>query len=55
MIFSAGAYSLGAGLSATKLMNVLTVQLMDVMGMKSMLYLMLYAVLTGIPRYSCRS
>ncbi|MGN1150050.1 MAG: SLC13 family permease, partial [Sutterella sp.] len=48
MIFSAGAYSLGAGLSATKLMNVLTVQLMDVMGMKSMSYLMLYAVLTGI-------
>lgn len=48
MIFSAGAYSLGAGLSATKLMNVLTVQLMQTLGMDSMSYFSLYAVLTAI-------
>ena len=48
MIFSAGAYSLGAGLKATNLMEVLTVQLMDKLGMNSMSYFSLYAVLTGI-------
>ena len=48
MIFSAGAYSLGAGLKATHLMEVLTVQLMDKLGMNSMSYFSLYAVLTGI-------
>ncbi len=48
MIFSAGAYALGAGLKATKLMDVLTVQLMDKLGMNTMSYFTLYAVLTGI-------
>lgn len=48
MIFSAGAYSLGAGLNATKLMNVLTTQLMEVLGMNTMSYFSLYAVLTAI-------
>lgn len=48
MIFSAGAYSLGAGLSATKMMNVLTLELMDSLGMNTMSYFQLYAVLTAI-------
>lgn len=48
MIFSAGAYSLGAGLTATKLMDVLTIQLMEVLGMETMSYFTLYAVLTAI-------
>ena len=48
MIFSAGAYSLGAGLKATNLMEVLTVHLMDLLGMDTMSYFELYAVLTGI-------
>lgn len=48
MIFSAGAYSLGAGLTNTKLMEVLTRALMDALGMNSMNYFELYAVLTAI-------
>ena len=48
MIFSAGAYSLGAGLTNTKLMEVLTKHLMDAFGMNSMSYFELYAVLTAI-------
>lgn len=48
MIFSAGAYSLGAGLKATDLMAVLTTHLMDLLGMDTMSYFELYAVLTGI-------
>lgn len=48
MLFSAGAYSLGAGLKATKLMDVLTAQLMDVLGMNSMNYMTLYGTLTAI-------
>ncbi len=48
MIFSAGAYSLGAGLKATKLMESLTRALMDSLGMQSMSYFTLYAMLTGI-------
>lgn len=48
MLFSAGAYSLGAGLTNTKLMEVLTVQLMNALGMNSMGYFEIYAVLTGI-------
>ncbi|WP_203525602.1 SLC13 family permease [Crenobacter caeni] len=48
MLFSAGAYSLGAGLNETKLMTVLTTQLMDSLGMNSMGYFELYAVLTGL-------
>lgn len=48
MIFSAGAYALGAGLNATKLMVVLTTHLMDVLGMNTMSYFELFAVLTGI-------
>ena len=48
MIFSAGAYSLGAGLTATKLMDVLTIQLMEALGMETMSYFTLYAVLTAI-------
>ena len=48
MIFSAGAYSLGAGLTKTKLMDVLTVQMMDKLGMQSMSFLTLYALLTAI-------
>ena len=48
MIFSAGAYSLGAGLTKTKLMPTLTAWLMDALGMASMSYFELYAILTGI-------
>ena len=48
MIFSAGAYSLGAGLKATDLMNVLTIQLMDALGMRTMSYLEIYMVLTFV-------
>lgn len=48
MLFSAGAYSLGAGLTATKLMNVLTAQLMEVLGMQTMSYMTLYGTLTAI-------
>ena len=48
MIFSAGAYSLGAGLKATNLMSVLTVELMESLGMKTMNYFTLYALLTAI-------
>lgn len=48
MIFSAGAYSLGAGLSATKLMNVLALAMMDHLGMASMHFFTVYAILTGI-------
>ena len=48
MLFSAGAYSLGAGLAKTKLMEVLTVQMMDKLGMQTMSYFGLYAVLTGV-------
>ncbi len=48
MIFSAGAYALGAGLTATKLMNVLTVEMMESLGMKTMSYFTLYALLTAI-------
>lgn len=48
MIFSAGAYALGAGLKATDLMTVLTTHLMNLLGMDSMSYFELYAVLTGI-------
>ncbi len=48
MLFSAGAYSLGAGLKATNLMDVLTVQLMESLGMNTMSYFELYAVLTAI-------
>lgn len=48
MIFSAGAYALGAGLNATKLMDTLTKALMSSMGMASMSYFGLYAFLTGI-------
>lgn len=48
MIFSAGAYSLGAGLKATDLMGVLTTHMMNALGMDSMSYFELYALLTGI-------
>ncbi len=48
MLFSAGAYTLGAGLQATKLMDVLTNQLMTALGMETMSYFELYAVLTAI-------
>lgn len=48
MLFSAGAYSLGAGLTATKLMNVLTEQLMQALGMDTMSYMTLFCVLTAI-------
>lgn len=48
MIFSAGAYALGAGLTATKLMDTLTKAMMDALGMASMSYFTLYALLTGI-------
>ncbi len=48
MIFSAGAYSLGAGLTKTKLMDTLTAWLMDALGMASMSYFELYAILTAI-------
>lgn len=48
MLFSAGAYSLGAGLTATKLMNVLTEQLMQALGMDTMSYMTLFGVLTAI-------
>lgn len=48
MLFSAGAYSLGAGLSATKLMEVLTTKMMDAFGMATMSYFGLYVVLTGV-------
>ena len=36
MIFSAGAYALGAGLTATKLMGTLTKAMMDGLGLASM-------------------
>ena len=48
MIFSAGAYALGAGLTATKLMDTLTKAMMDGLGLASMSYFSLYALLTGI-------
>lgn len=48
MIFSAGAYALGAGLTATKLMDVLTKELMEALGMETMSYFTLYALLTAI-------
>lgn len=48
MIFSAGAYSLGAGLNKTKLMPTLTTWLMDALGMATMSYFELYAILTAI-------
>ncbi len=48
MMFSAGAYALGAGLQATDLMTVLTNALMKSLGMDTMSYFTLYAVLTGI-------
>ncbi len=48
MIFSAGAYALGAGLTATKLMNVLAVEMMESLGMRSMGFYTIYALLTAI-------
>lgn len=48
MIFSAGAYALGAGLTTTKLMDTLTKAMMDTLGLASMSYFSLYALLTGI-------
>ena len=44
MIFSAGAYALGAGLTATKLMDTLTKAMMDGLGLASMSYFSLYAL-----------
>lgn len=48
MIFSAGAYSLGAGLTSTHLMDTLAKAMMDGLGLRTMSYLGLYALLTGI-------
>jgi anion transporter len=48
MLFSAGAYALGGGLNATKLMNVLTTHLMDALGMHTMSYMTLVGTLTAI-------
>ncbi len=48
MIFSAGAYALGAGLTATKLMDTLTIEMMRALGMESMSYFTLYCLLTAV-------
>ncbi|MEH0664978.1 DASS family sodium-coupled anion symporter [Vibrio scophthalmi] len=48
LIFSAGAYAIGAGLSATKIMEIAISNMMDALGMESMSYFALYSILTGI-------
>ena len=48
LIFSAGAYAIGAGLSETKIMEIAISHLMDALGMESMSYFSLYTILTGI-------
>ncbi|MCG7584691.1 DASS family sodium-coupled anion symporter [Photobacterium sp. OFAV2-7] len=48
MIFSAGAYAIGAGLKQTKIMEIAVSNLMESLGMESMSYFTLYALLTGI-------
>ncbi len=48
MLFSAGAYALGAGLTATKLMDTLTTEMMRMLGMETMSYFTLYCLLTGV-------
>lgn len=48
MLFSAGAYALGGGLKATKLMDVLTTELMQALGMDTMSYMTLVGTLTGM-------
>ena len=49
MIFSGGELMrFGAGLTATKLMDTLTKAMMDGLGLASMSYFSLYALLTGI-------
>ncbi|MCY9852632.1 SLC13 family permease [Vibrio mediterranei] len=48
MIFSAGAYAIGAGLKETQIMEIAIGHMMDSLGMENMSYFSLYSLLTGI-------
>ncbi len=48
MLFSAGAYAIGAGLKATKLMDTAVGALMSFLGMENLSYFSIYAVMTGL-------
>jgi solute carrier family 13 (sodium-dependent dicarboxylate transporter), member 2/3/5 len=48
MIFSAGAYAIGAGLKETRIMEIAVSNMMSSLGMESMSFFTLYALLTGV-------
>ena len=48
MLFSAGAYVIGAGLKETQLMDIAVAGLMGKLGMENMSFFAIYAIITGL-------